>query len=73
VNSAKTHPLLQRSGFNSQENIWQFMRQNWLTHRILKSFDDLDHSCYAWTTLIDHPQMILSIAHRNSAIVGQLL
>jgi hypothetical protein len=24
---------------NSQENIWQFMRQNWLSNRIFRSFD----------------------------------
>jgi hypothetical protein len=24
---------------NGQENIWQFMRQNWLSNRIFKSFD----------------------------------
>jgi hypothetical protein len=41
---------------NGQENIWQFMRQNWLSNRIFKSFDDIvDHCCYAWNTLIDHP------------------
>src|SRR5262249_52470531 len=39
---------------NGQENIWQFMRQNWLSNRIFKSFDDIvDHCCYAWNTLID--------------------
>jgi hypothetical protein len=33
---------------NSQENIWQFMRQNWLSNHIFKSFDDIaDHCCYA--------------------------
>jgi len=38
---------------NGQENIWQFMRQNWLSNRIFKSFDDIvDHCCYAWNTLI---------------------
>jgi transposase len=26
---------------NGQENIWQFMRQNWLSNRIFKSFDDI--------------------------------
>ncbi len=26
---------------NSQENIWQFLRQNWLSNRIFKSFDDV--------------------------------
>jgi DDE superfamily endonuclease len=39
---------------NGQENIWQFTRQNWLSNRIFKSFDDIvDHCCYAWNTLID--------------------
>src|SRR5215510_9388993 len=34
---------------NGQGNIWQFMRQNWLSNRIFKSFDDIvDHCCYAW-------------------------
>jgi hypothetical protein len=31
-----------------------FMRQNWPSNRIFKSFDDIvDHCCYAWNTLID--------------------
>ena len=56
---------------NSQENIWQFMRQNWLSNRIFKSFDDIvDHCCYAWNTLIDQPWKIMSIAHRDWADVG---
>jgi hypothetical protein len=38
---------------NSQENIWQFVRQNWLSNRVFKSFDDIvDHCCYAWNTVI---------------------
>ena len=52
---------------NGQENIWQFMCQNWLSNRIFKSFDDIvDHCCYAWNTLID----IMSIARRDWAAVG---
>ena len=40
---------------NGQENIWQFMRQNWL-NRIFKSYNNVvDHCCYAWNTLIDQP------------------
>jgi hypothetical protein len=51
---------------NGQENIWQFMRQNWLSNRIFKSFDDIvDHCCYAWNTLIDQPWKIMSIARRD--------
>src|SRR5664280_2039897 len=34
---------------NPQENVWQFMRENWLSNRIFKSFDDIvDHCCDAW-------------------------
>jgi hypothetical protein len=59
---------------NSQENIWQFMRQNWLSNRIFKSFDDIvDHCCYAWNTLIDQPWKIMSIALRDWATVSHSL
>jgi hypothetical protein len=35
-------PLPPRSPeLNPQENIWQFMRQNWLSNRVFKSFDDI--------------------------------
>jgi hypothetical protein len=28
------------------------MRQNWLSNRIVKSFDDIvDHCCYAWNAI----------------------
>jgi hypothetical protein len=56
---------------NGQENIWQFMRQNWLSNRIFKSFDDIvDHCCYAWNTLIDQPWKIMSIARRDWVAAG---
>src|SRR5262245_9905011 len=59
---------------NGQENIWQFMRQNWLSNRIFKSFDDIvDHCCYAWNTLIEQPWKIMSIARRDWAAVSQSL
>ena len=33
---------------NPVENIWQFMRDNWLSNRIFKSYDDiLDQCCFA--------------------------
>jgi len=41
---------------NPVENIWQFMRDNWLSNRIFKSYDDLvDHCCDAWNKLVDSP------------------
>jgi hypothetical protein len=59
---------------NPQENIWQFMRANWLSNRIFKSFDEIvDHCCYAWNTLIDQPWKIMSIARRDWAVAGQSL
>jgi hypothetical protein len=63
-----------RPELNSQENIWQFMRQNWLSNRTFKSFDVVvDHCCYAWNTLIDQPWKIMSIAQRDWAAVGHSL
>jgi transposase len=33
---------------NPIENIWQFMRDNWLSNRVFKSYEDiLDHCCFA--------------------------
>ena len=53
---------------NPQENIWQFMRENWLSNRIFKSFDDIvDHCCEAWNKLIDQPWRIMSIGMRDWA------
>jgi DDE superfamily endonuclease len=50
-------PLLARSPeLNPQENIWQFMRQNWLSNRVFKSYDNIvDYCCYPWNALIDQP------------------
>ena len=53
---------------NPQENIWQFMRDNWLSNRIFKSYDDIvDHCCEAWNKLIDQPWRIMSIGLRDWA------
>jgi putative transposase len=58
---------------NPTENIWQFMRDNWLSNPIFRSYDDiLDHCCHAWNKLVDQPWTIMSIgmrdwAHRSSS------
>lgn len=53
---------------NPQENIWQFMRDNWLSNRVFKSYADiLDHCCHAWNKLIEQPWRIMSIGLRNWA------
>ena len=50
---------------NPVENIWQFLRDNWLSNRVFKSYDDLvDHCCAAWNKLVDQPWRIMSIGLR---------
>ncbi len=53
---------------NPVENVWQFMRDNWLSNRVFKSYDDLvDHCCQAWNKLVDQPWRIMSIGLRQWA------
>jgi len=53
---------------NPQENIWQFMRDNWLSNRVFETYDDiLDHCCDAWNKLVDQPDRIKSIGLRQWA------
>jgi transposase len=53
---------------NPVENVWQFMRNNWLSNRVFKSYDDLvDHCCEAWNKLVDQPWRIMSIGLRQWA------
>jgi hypothetical protein len=53
---------------NPVENIWQFMRDNWLSNRIFKSYDDIvDHCCGTWNKLVDQPWRIMAIGLRQWA------
>ena len=53
---------------NPVENVWQFMRDNWLSNRIFKSYDDVvDHCCHAWNKLADQPWRIMTLGLRNWA------
>jgi hypothetical protein len=53
---------------NPVENLWQFMRDNWLSNRVFDSNENIvDHCCYAWSTLIDQPWRIMSIGLRDWA------
>src|SRR5690349_9078478 len=50
---------------NPTENIWQFMRENWISNRIFTSHRDiLDHCCFAWNKLVAQPWTITSIGMR---------
>lgn len=53
---------------NPTENIWQYMRENWLSNRVFLSYSDiLDHCCHAWNKLVDRPWTIMSIGMRDWA------
>jgi hypothetical protein len=53
---------------NPQENIWQFIRDNWLSNRVFTSYTNIvDHCCYAWNTLIEQPWHIMTIGLRDWA------
>ena len=53
---------------NPQENVWQFIRDNWLSNRVFQSYADiLDHCCDAWNKLVDQPWRIMSIGRREWA------
>jgi transposase len=62
-------PLPPRSPeLNPVENIWQYLRDNWLSNRIFKSYDDIvDLCCDAWNKLINRPWKIMSIGMRDWA------
>jgi len=62
-------PLPPRSPeLNPVENIWQFMRDNWLSNRIFQSYDDIVAlCCEAWNKLIERPWKITSIGMREWA------
>ncbi|MGH8702069.1 MAG: IS630 family transposase [Burkholderiales bacterium] len=53
---------------NPVENVWQFIRDNWLSNRVFNSYDAiLDHCCEAWNKLVDQPWKIMSIGTREWA------
>ncbi len=41
---------------NPLENVWQFMRDNGLSNRLFRSYDQIvDLYCDAWNNLVDQP------------------
>jgi transposase len=57
---------------NPVENVWQYLRQNWLSNRVFETYDDtLDAACEAWNKLLARPDIIQSIGMRQWAHIGQ--
>jgi DDE superfamily endonuclease len=57
---------------NPVENIWRFMRGNWLSNLVFDIYDDIiDGACDAKRKLIAKPETITSIGMREWAYIGQ--
>ena len=53
---------------NPAENVWQYMRDNWLSNRVFADHDDIvAHRCDAWNKLLAQPARITSIGMRDWA------
>lgn len=53
---------------NPVENIWQFLRQNFLSNRVYDDYRAIvDACCIAWNALMAMPERIRSIASRDYA------
>jgi transposase len=57
---------------NPVENVWQYLRGNWLSNRVFDTYEDIiEAACHAWMKLIARPETINSIGIRGWAHVGQ--
>lgn len=53
---------------NPVENIWQFLRGNFLSHRVWDSYDAILEACRdAWNELMRMPDCIASLTQRSWA------
>ena len=57
---------------NPVENIWQYLRQTWLSNRVFESYEDIcDVCCAAWNNIIAEFGRIASIGRRRWTKIGQ--
>ncbi len=57
---------------NPVENVWQYLRQNWLSNRVFNTYEDIiEAACEAWRKLTAIPETITSIGTREWATIGQ--
>lgn len=57
---------------NPVENVWQYLRQNWLSNRVFESYDAiLEAACEAWNRLMALPDTIRSVGWRDWALMGR--
>ena len=57
---------------NPVENVWRYLRQNWLSNRVFESYEAIiAAACEAWRRLLAQPHTITSIGRRDWAHIGQ--
>jgi hypothetical protein len=57
---------------NPVENVWRFLRQNWLSNRVFDTYEHIiEAACGAWRNLVAQPETITSIGSREWALAGQ--
>ena len=57
---------------NPVENVWQYLRANWLAISVFDDYDAIvDACCAAWNRFATKPDVITSIASRDWAKVNQ--
>ena len=55
---------------NPVETLWEFLRQNLLSHRVWDSYEAIvDACCHAWNRLMQMPDQIATITARSWAQV----
>lgn len=59
---------------NAQENVWQFLRQNYLGNRVFQTYEAILDACQtAWRKLLAETGRITTLAERPWAVTGQAL
>ena len=72
TNIALLHLPPKSPELNPTENIWQYLRQTWLSNRVFESYDDICKACCdAWNALTAELGRITSIGWRKWTRIGQ--
>ena len=54
------------------ENVWHYLRQNWLSNRVFDSYEAiLEAGCDAWNRLMTLPDTIRSVGWPDWALMGR--
>ena len=57
---------------NPVENVWQYLRANWLSNRVFESYEAIiEAACEAWRNLLAQPETFTSVSLREWAHIGQ--